>query len=507
MKHRFFSLLLCLLLAFPLAAGAAEPAREADDLLTGILAFKIAQSGAENAADWASSALPSSMGAGGEWYAIAMSQRGGYDLSDCCAALLDYTASTNVRSATTRQKLALTLLATGGTADFVTSTLSDSIGQQGVMSWAWGLHLLNNGCQSSVCTQEEAVKTLLELRKEDGGWAVTGNVSDVDATAMTLQALAPHRADEAVAKAVEEAVALLSERQLESGGFASYGVENTESAAQVVIALCALEIDPFADPRFVKAGETLLDALKAFRLPDGSFAHAAEGAYSESATAQVFLALAAYQRYLSGEGSLYLLDGDAVPGELRTELGYKPIAAAVIGGIALLACVMLLLAGKRHPKNFLAVLIIAAALIAVLLTTDFQSAENYYSVAVEKSDAIGQVSMTIRCDMVAGRAEHIPADGVILAESSFLIAAGDTVYTVLTDAARAHGFHMEGSGANGLMYIHGIGNIYEFDFGDLSGWVYSVNGESASVGCDQRTLADGDRIEWHYTLELGRDLD
>ena len=66
---------------------------------------------------------------------------------------------------------------------------------------------------------------------------------------------------------------------------------------------------------------------------------------------------------------------------------------------------------------------------------------------------------------------------------------------------------MEGSGANGLMYIHGIGNIYEFDFGDLSGWVYMVNGESASVGCDQYVLQDGDQVEWHYTLELGKDID
>ena len=66
---------------------------------------------------------------------------------------------------------------------------------------------------------------------------------------------------------------------------------------------------------------------------------------------------------------------------------------------------------------------------------------------------------------------------------------------------------MEASGANGLMYIHGIGNIYEFDFGDLSGWVYLVNGESASVGVDQYVLKDGDRVELCYTLELGKDLE
>ena len=54
---------------------------------------------------------------------------------------------------------------------------------------------------------------------------------------------------------------------------------------------------------------------------------------------------------------------------------------------------------------------------------------------------------------------------------------------------------------------HFIGNIYEFDFGNLSGWIYSVNGARMSVGVDQYVLKDGDRVELHYTLELGKDLE
>lgn len=508
MKQRIIVFLCALLLALPLAAGA-EPS--AEDMLSGILNFKAVQSGAEDASDWVATCLPSAMGAGGEWYAIALSQTGGrspavsYDLSACRMALEEYVDSTNVRSATTRQKYALTLLATGGTADSVTTTLADSIGQQGVMSWAWGLNLLNNGCESSACTADEAVKTLLSLRKEDGGWAVTGNYADADATAMVLQALAPHRDNAEVAAAIEAAVNLLSSKQTANGGFTSCGVENAESAAQVIIALCALNIDP-EDGRFVKNGMSPLDALAAFRLEDGSFAHEIGGGYSESATVQAFLALTAYERYQAGEGSLYLLDGDVQPGEVKAELGYRAIAAIIIGVAAVIACVVLLVMGKRHWKNFVAVLLIAAVLVGLVFVVDVQSAEDYYSATVTKTDAIGQVSLTIRCDTVAGTAKHIPADGVILAETSMPIASGDTVYTILTDAARAHGIHMEASGANGLMYVSGIGNIYEFDFGDLSGWVYMVNGESASVGCDQYVLKPGDKVEWHYTLELGKDI-
>lgn len=492
MFHRIFALLCALLLAFSLAAGA-EPS---------ILDFKATQSGTDN---WVENVLPDLMGKGGEWYALALAQQGGHDLSASRAALEDYVASTKVRSATTRQKLALTLLALGSEHEFITATLSDSIGRQGVMSWAWGLHLLNNGCVSSEHTADEIVKTLLSLRKADGGWAVTGSTADADVTAMVLQALAPHRDDAEVAAAINGAVELLSRMQTESGSFASYGVENAESAAQVIIALCALDIEP-ADASFVKNGASPLDALAAYRLTDGSYAHEKGGVTNENATAQAFLAEAAYARFQAGEGSLYLLDGDAVSGEMKAEWGWQVIAAAIVGGAAVIACIVLLLLGKRHPKNFIAVLLLAAALISGVFLLDVQTADDYYTVTVTKTDAIGQVSLTIRCDTVAGKAAHIPADGVILTETAFPIAQGDTVYTVLTDAARAHGIHMEASGANGLMYVHGIGNIYEFDFGDLSGWVYLVNGESASVGCDQYVLQDGDRVEWHYTLELGKDI-
>ena len=216
--------------------------------------------------------------------------------------------------------------------------------------------------------------------------------------------------------------------------------------------------------------------------------------------------MAAYQRFQAGKDSLYLLDGDADPHAVKPQLGYKPVAAAAIGGIALLVCGVFLLLGKRHPKNFLAIAMLAAMLVGVVYVTDFQSAEGYYAAAPGKENPVGSVTLTIRCDKVAGKASHIPADGVILAETTLPIADGDTVYTVLTDAVRANGIHMESSGANRLMYVHGIGNIYEFDFGDLSGWVYLVNGESASVGCDQYELQPGDRVEWRYTLELGKDI-
>lgn len=194
------------------------------------------------------------------------------------------------------------------------------------------------------------------------------------------------------------------------------------------------------------------------------------------------------QEFLFGEGSIVM------------------IAVAIIL-LALLTCGILLLRGKRNPKNFLAVGIIAAALLAFVSLTDFQSAEDYYGGgAVRKENAIGAVTLEIRCDTVAGRAAHIPEDGVLLPETSFAIEAGDTVYDILTEAAQRCSLHMESTGAPGMLYIAGIGHVYEFDFGDLSGWMMFVNGESPSVGCDQYTLADGDRIQWLYSCDMGGDL-
>ena len=54
----------------------------------------------------------------------------------------------------------------------------------------------------------------------------------------------------------------------------------------------------------------------------------------------------------------------------------------------------------------------------------------------------------------------------------------------------------------GSMYIRGIGELYEFDHGDLSGWIYTVNGERIMTDCDSYVLKDGDSILWEYTLSL-----
>ena len=117
--------------------------------------------------------------------------------------------------------------------------------------------------------------------------------------------------------------------------------------------------------------------------------------------------------------------------------------------------------------------------------------------------------MEIRCDTVLGKTDkdYIPEDGTILPETSFEIEEGETVYDVLTEAAQTYGLQLDNKGSlTNMVYVSGINYLYELEFGELSGWVYHVNVISPSRGCAEYVLSDGDRIEWLYTCELGRDL-
>lgn len=460
--------------------------------------------GAEDTQAWLDGALSRTAGGGGEWYVLALSRMGRYDFSAYHQALTEALAQQPVSSASSRQKFALVLSAIGSSSAYPGEVMESSIGRQGIMSWIYGLHLFNNGLKSSAADTAGAVEKLLSLQLADGGWAISGTVSDVDVTAMALQALAPHQAEPAVSQAVSRALELLSRRQMDTGEFSSYGVPNPESTSQVLIALSALGIDGLQDPRFIKNGHTLFDGLFRYRQADGSFSHLLAGESNAQATAQVFCAAAAYQLLRAGEGSLYLFQPEKT---LAPAMSIRALLALILLGLFLAGSGLLLLFKKRSWKNFAVSGAVAALLMLFAFTADFQSADRYYAAAPQKTESIGQVTLEIRCDTVAGRAAYIPKSGVILEKTAFDLAAGDTVYTILTDAAQACRIPLDASGSPGMVYVSGIEYLYEFAYGDLSGWMYRVNGESPSVGCDQYMLEAGDQILWQYSCELGRDLE
>ena len=180
--------------------------------------------------------------------------------------------------------------------------------KQGSNGPIWALLAVNSG-NYSYNYRDELIYAILESRTDDGGWTHTGDTADVDMTAMAIQALAPYY-DEAhpeVKSAIDTALTLLSGMQENDGGFASFSTPNSESAAQVVVALSALRLDANTDSRFVKNGHSVLENLLSYEQEDGSFYHLTDGSSgnNQMSSEQGTYALVAYDRYVKRTNSLY----------------------------------------------------------------------------------------------------------------------------------------------------------------------------------------------------------
>lgn len=124
------------------------------------------------------------------------------------------------------------------------------------------------------------------------------------------------------------------------------------------------------------------------------------------------------------------------------------------------------------------------------------------------------VTISIRCDTAVAKGMNleskwagiVPSSGTILQTTSMEFQEGDTVFDVLCRVRDTYKIQVEYSGTNGAQYIEGINNLYEFDGGRWSGWMYCVNDWYPNYGCGQYAVKNGDVIEWNYTCNLGRDL-
>lgn len=206
---------------------------------------------------------------------------------------------------------------------------------QGVNGSAWALIALdcgdyeipiNQGAHIHA-TREKYLNHILSCQLPDGGWAlaVSGNGADAegyesepDVTGMILQALAKYQDRQEVKQATERALACMSARQSEDGGFSVKSGDNLEHTAQMLIALCELGIS-LQDERFVKNGNSLLDSLLSYRAGGGGYLHVkSEHEANLMASEQALYALAAAERAQEGRSSLYRMD-DVVRAETGGE--------------------------------------------------------------------------------------------------------------------------------------------------------------------------------------------
>ena len=167
-----------------------------------------------------------------------------------------------------------------------------------------GYEIPENVANSTQATRDMYVDYIVNAESPDGGWSMAGGPAEIDITAMVLQALAKYQDRPDVAAAVERGLELLSQQQNVNGGFSDGNGETSEAISQTIVALTELGI-PLDDPRFVKNGNTLKDALLRFQMEDGSFRHTMDGDTDLLSTEQAFYALVALDRMEQGKTSLY----------------------------------------------------------------------------------------------------------------------------------------------------------------------------------------------------------
>lgn len=125
-------------------------------------------------------------------------------------------------------------------------------------------------------------------------------------------------------------------------------------------------------------------------------------------------------------------------------------------------------------------------------------------------------TLSISCETIlnnmqnlnSSKINYVPSNGIIYGERTVIFNEGESVFDVLLRETKRNRIHMSfrNTPAYSSNYIEGINNLYEFDCGELSGWMYNVNGWYPNYGCSRYQLKNGDKIEWKYTCDLGRDL-
>lgn len=168
-------------------------------------------------------------------------------------------------------------------------------------------------------------------------------------------------------------------------------------------------------------------------------------------------------------------------------------------------------------KDLLIVFAVVLALAVLIGGSEFQTVEEYYLIHIDdiKEDS-ETVWIEINCadvldhtdklDPALKKSGVLPADGVILPPTEYVLRPGDTVFDLLKRTVRHNQIQMEYQGADknafGSVYVQGIGYLYEFSCGAQSGWMFTVNGAFPDKGCSACELSDGDRVCWVYSCEL-----
>ncbi|WP_088042314.1 Ig-like domain-containing protein [Bacillus sp. EAC] len=346
-------------------------------------------------------------------------------------------------------------------------------------------------------TQRDALITgILSLQHIDGGWSLSSNLnsaSDPDITGMAMTALSKYNSQPLVKTAIDKAADFFSVKQLPTGGFASYGTENSNSASQVLMGLTSNNIDP-TSASYTKNGNNVVTTLLSYQLPDGGFKWMTSDTKNNSlALEQALYALDQYIFYLNGKGSIYdfvnspVIDPTPIVDKTNLQLIITEIEALTQGNYTdsswqtlqiSLNNAKLVLANTKATQN-------EVDSVLSILTTSKQALQT-------KPVAPQTISVSLTVNGLSTAAKK----DVSIPNTNATIEAGKTVSDVFEKVLTEKGIPFTNNGGN---YISTINGLSEFDGGPNSGWLYSVNGIDPNIGVGQYVLNNGDNIVIRYT--------
>ena len=255
-----------------------------------------------------------------DWTVFAMA-RSGYDtMTDDYADYIGAAVKANFSKLTLadNERLALSAMAVGlnprnvGGVDLIKAvTGSDFSAETKTVPVAFALIVLDSRGYFAFSQRKELKNILLGAQRSDGGFNYmikdTGGyttASDVDSTAIVLQALAPYKRNSAVSAAIDKALKYLQSQILADGGYGSWGTGSAESTSQVLTALSALKIDPLSADYVASSGKNMLNSLSGYINADGG-GRCWNGSSDIMTSYQMLYGLNAYNRYDNSNTSLY----------------------------------------------------------------------------------------------------------------------------------------------------------------------------------------------------------
>lgn len=404
---------------------------------------------------------------------------------------------------------------------------NSQLGRQGFNAYIWALIAINvTGAEqpeNALNTAESLTQYIISQQHEDGSFALFGDAGDVDITAAAVYALAASDvpgARESAQRGADWLAAI-------DGMYCSMGTPTCESTAQAVIAYCAVGM--------TEKAQEAAEQLRQYQRDDGGYAHLLDGEVNGLATVQTLEAFTALE--LSGRGEALFSAAGKLPEKVQetaqttVESSAEPavdippennagglsgglikLIISIISGIAAAVCSVCFVI--RRKKALIPAAVALAAVCGGVWLLDIRSPEEYYSGG---NDGTLLVEISAECTTVLGKMdsidsavnppELIPADGVVISRCEVSLPEGATAFDALIEAARQQRVRVDYTGASSMgTYVSGIGGIYEFGFGGLSGWMYRVNGDFPDVSSADITLEPGDVVEFVYTCDLGHDV-